>query len=542
MKYKILIFTFLCAISFLIVPPTLAQYDYTPMEKIPGTTEDISAFPDYIKAIYKFALWSVGIAALLMVSVGGFMYFSAAGNTSKLDKAKIVIRDSIFGIVAVLTAYLLLYTINPDLVGVSLSGLSNLGNSANASVSFQPASPSQGTINSNFTTHINIIGNGNYALESLTISGIDSSNYTSSLSNNTITVTVPSSQLELGTYRITATILDQDNNSHTSENLSFKIISDSSQLAIATLGLNEGIVNKEYSQLIQAEGGTGSYTISVSGLPNGLTFNSSDDTIIGTPAQAGTYPTTITVNDGTDAIEKEFSLNIREGDYSILPPDCASECEDGDTQCTSGGYIQYCGNYDNDICLEFGPPEACSEGERCVGDSCGWGGEIPNDGIPLVDAESGFQEGGVMQGGTNVHCSGGQPVYYKFVGCILDEQHGIQIIGTPYSNTGGARSIVLKRGSPPTVEEIKYMNSATNTSFDGVNWQQISYNPTVYGWIIPKPAGYEDTYIKSRNAGYTGIMLNVIKPTPKSLWYVAFYSPEDTTLGHISITAQSSCP
>ena len=69
MKHKILIFVFIFIAVFLTASTSLAQYDYTPMEKIPGTMEDISAFPDYIKAIYKFALWSVGIAALLMVSV-----------------------------------------------------------------------------------------------------------------------------------------------------------------------------------------------------------------------------------------------------------------------------------------------------------------------------------------------------------------------------------------------------------------------------------------------------------------------------------------
>jgi len=121
------LFSVISAILFLAATGALgASYDYTPMEKIPGTTEDISAFPDYVKAIYKFAIWAVGIAALLMISVGGFMYFSAAGNTSKLDKAKIVIRDAIFGIIAVLTAYLILYVINPDLVNISLESLSNL--------------------------------------------------------------------------------------------------------------------------------------------------------------------------------------------------------------------------------------------------------------------------------------------------------------------------------------------------------------------------------------------------------------------------------
>ena len=316
MKHKALILTILSITFFLFATDAFAQYNYTPMEKIPGTTENISAFPDYIKAIYKFALWSVGIAALLMVSVGGFMYFSAAGNTSKLDKAKIVIRDSIFGITAVLTAYLLLYTINPDLVGVSLSGLSNLGNSANASVSFQSASPSQGTANYPFQTSITITGNGSYTLESLTISGMDSSNYTSSLSNNTITVVVHNPPM--GTHQITATILDQDNNSHTSENLNFKIISDLSQLAITTLGLNEGIAEENYSnQTITVEGGIKPYAITVQNLPSGLTFDSSSNSITGTPTQAGSYLVLISATDSANSnIEKTLSLNIREGTYA----------------------------------------------------------------------------------------------------------------------------------------------------------------------------------------------------------------------------------
>jgi len=148
---------------------------------------------------------------------------------------------------------------------------------------------------------------------------------------------------------------------------------------------------------------------------------------------------------------------------------------------------------------------------------------VPDDGIPLV--ESGYQE-------RDVYCPAGVPVYYKFVGCISDEQHPIQIIGTPYANTGGARSVVLKRGSPPTVAEINYMNSVGDSRFDGRD----------FGWRMSKPAGYEDTYIESVKAGYTGIMLELTKPTPKSVWYAAFYSPEDTKLGHISITVQSDCP
>lgn len=94
-------------------------YTYVPMEKIPGFGK-ISDFATYIGAIYKFAVWTVGIAALLMLSIGGFMYLTSAGNNARMEKAKGVITDSIFGVVMVMASYLLLSVINPDLVGGNL--------------------------------------------------------------------------------------------------------------------------------------------------------------------------------------------------------------------------------------------------------------------------------------------------------------------------------------------------------------------------------------------------------------------------------------
>lgn len=113
----LLIFAFSFSVS-------LAAYIYTPMEKIPGFGI-ISDFPTYISSIYKFAVWTVGIAALLMLSIGGFMYLTSAGNNARMEKAKGVITDSVFGVVMVMTAYLLLYVLNPDLVGGNISSLSS---------------------------------------------------------------------------------------------------------------------------------------------------------------------------------------------------------------------------------------------------------------------------------------------------------------------------------------------------------------------------------------------------------------------------------
>lgn len=93
-------------------------FNYEPMEKIPGFGRPTD-FPSYIMAIYKFGLWAVGICALLMISIGGYMYLTSAGNTSQTGKAKEIIIDSIVGIVLAFTSWILLYTINPDLVVLS---------------------------------------------------------------------------------------------------------------------------------------------------------------------------------------------------------------------------------------------------------------------------------------------------------------------------------------------------------------------------------------------------------------------------------------
>jgi len=126
MKVKIIIIVISVVIISGVGQIVLAQY--TPMEPIPGSgsVENISTFPAYIQAIYKFAVWSVGIAALLMISIGGFMYFTAAGNNSRMESAKRVIGDALFGLLAVMIASMILYKINPDLINLNLDSINGL--------------------------------------------------------------------------------------------------------------------------------------------------------------------------------------------------------------------------------------------------------------------------------------------------------------------------------------------------------------------------------------------------------------------------------
>ena len=103
-------------------------YDYQALEPIPGSPDTGANLKKFLEAIYKFAIWTVGIAAILMITIGGFMYMMSAGNNSKMEIAKGVITDALIGLIVVLTAYLVLYVINPDLVKITIK-LESLGTS-----------------------------------------------------------------------------------------------------------------------------------------------------------------------------------------------------------------------------------------------------------------------------------------------------------------------------------------------------------------------------------------------------------------------------
>lgn len=67
-----------------------------------------------LSALYNFGVAIAGISALIMVTFGGVLYLTAAGNPGQMTKGKGYIMNAIFGLVIIATSYLILYTINPD--------------------------------------------------------------------------------------------------------------------------------------------------------------------------------------------------------------------------------------------------------------------------------------------------------------------------------------------------------------------------------------------------------------------------------------------
>ena len=119
--------TWLLFLTMIIQPVTsLAQAQFT----IPATAnlaQTSNQFGDlcpqgvydagsFFGCLYRVMLWTVGLAAFGAIVYGGILYVSAAQNPSRVGTAKEVIWNGILGIVLAGISWLILNTINPDLV------------------------------------------------------------------------------------------------------------------------------------------------------------------------------------------------------------------------------------------------------------------------------------------------------------------------------------------------------------------------------------------------------------------------------------------
>ena len=77
----------------------------------------------FVSGFYTFALMIGGVLAFGAIVWGGVLYAASAGNPGKQSDGKEWIKSALLGLLLLAGAYLILYTINPNLVNLSLPTL-----------------------------------------------------------------------------------------------------------------------------------------------------------------------------------------------------------------------------------------------------------------------------------------------------------------------------------------------------------------------------------------------------------------------------------
>ncbi len=83
-----------------------------------GTLISPTSIGEYIREIYKYAIGAVGILAAVVLMIGGIIWLTSGGNQTRVGEAKSWIAASLTGLIIALCSYLILATINPELVKI----------------------------------------------------------------------------------------------------------------------------------------------------------------------------------------------------------------------------------------------------------------------------------------------------------------------------------------------------------------------------------------------------------------------------------------
>ncbi len=98
--------------------PTMEKF--TAISACPGDSTKLCIpwIGQYISGVYKYATGIVGILATVILMFGGVRWLTAGGSAEAVSDAKAWIGASLTGLVLVMCSYLILSTINPDLVNL----------------------------------------------------------------------------------------------------------------------------------------------------------------------------------------------------------------------------------------------------------------------------------------------------------------------------------------------------------------------------------------------------------------------------------------
>lgn len=120
-KLKRVLLVFIVVLSIAIYAPLISKAQVQleiKLPDIPGQAPG-AGLAQYIRYLFIFGLGLITILALTQMIIGGITYILAAGNATKVEDAKDMIFQALFGVGILLISYLLLRTINPDLVNLT---------------------------------------------------------------------------------------------------------------------------------------------------------------------------------------------------------------------------------------------------------------------------------------------------------------------------------------------------------------------------------------------------------------------------------------
>lgn len=114
----------------LLIAPVVAlgADNFVPLAPIPNLdTGSNATLGSYINSLFFLIISVAAMLAVIKVVIGGFQYMTQTSSTSATAKARETIRDAIIGLILLLSSYLILSIVNPQILSLEALRFSALG-------------------------------------------------------------------------------------------------------------------------------------------------------------------------------------------------------------------------------------------------------------------------------------------------------------------------------------------------------------------------------------------------------------------------------
>lgn len=85
-----------------------------------GNLTSTNDLGEYMAKVYQWLIGSATVIAIVFLMVAGLRWALGAGSSEQIVKAKTQIRNAVLGLVLLLSSYLILYTVNPQLLKMTV--------------------------------------------------------------------------------------------------------------------------------------------------------------------------------------------------------------------------------------------------------------------------------------------------------------------------------------------------------------------------------------------------------------------------------------
>ncbi|MCW9054935.1 MAG: pilin [Candidatus Pacebacteria bacterium] len=116
------IYVYGASLGLLILLPVLAyaqQETFIPLTPLPGVTSSMS-FGDFLNTVFRIGLAIAATLAVVMITIGGIEYMTSEAVYGKTE-GKERITNAVLGLLLALLIWVILYTINPNLINFDIN-------------------------------------------------------------------------------------------------------------------------------------------------------------------------------------------------------------------------------------------------------------------------------------------------------------------------------------------------------------------------------------------------------------------------------------